>query len=134
MFEVIEKAKDLGVTIRHSVVYERFQDAQAAMENDPTASELVTKYKKKQKELYELQATENVEMSILDQAMKDLQRMGNAVNQNEIIREFLSAQKAFSDLMNQVNQVLRYFVNGEAGEEKGCSAAGCGGCSNCHGN
>jgi cell fate (sporulation/competence/biofilm development) regulator YlbF (YheA/YmcA/DUF963 family) len=122
MFEVIEKAKDLGLAIRHSEVYERFQNAQAAMENDPTASELVAEYKKKQKELYELQTTENVKMSALDQVVKDLRRMGNAVNQNEVISEFLSAQKAFSDLMNQVNQVLRYFVTGEGATSKGTKA------------
>jgi len=133
MFEVIEKAKDLGVAIRQSEIYERLQDAQVAMENDPIASELVAKYKQKQKELYELQTMENVERSILEQTIKGLQRMGNEINQNEIIREFLSAQQAFTDLMNQVNQVLQYFVTGELAEDKGCSTAGCSGCSNCHG-
>ena len=48
---------------------------------------------------------------------------------NENVKAYLDASNAFSNLINQVNSIIGYFVKG--GDAGGCSG-NCSGCSGCH--
>ena len=49
--------------------------------------------------------------------------------QNENIKAYLDANSAFSNMINQVNSIIGYFVKG--GDEGGCSG-NCSSCGGCH--
>jgi len=64
----------------------------------------------------------------LEAIQAEAQEEFNKLMVNTSIRNFVEAQKAFSTLLEQVNNIIAYFVKGKDAE------GGCGGnCSSCGG-
>ena len=74
----------------------------------------------------------------LKEASREMTRAEEEMNANEKVARLKEARKAFSDMMDNVNRVLRLVITGEIREEDvgggpGGAACGgnCGGCSGC---
>ena len=53
----------------------------------------------------------------------------------ELVRAMQDARNQFTQMMENVNQILRFIITGETEESGGCSGSceSCGGCSSCGG-
>ena len=59
-----------------------------------------------------------------------------ALNEQPLVKELQTARADFSQMMENVNRILRLVITGETEEESGCggSCSGCsGGCGSCGG-
>lgn len=129
MQEILEKAKELGMMLAESGEFEKLKIAEERQLADPDAQKLMMEYANKRDELAKKasapETTKEEFESIKDEMQKEFEKMC----QNENVKAYLDASSAFSNLINQVNSIIGYFVKG--GEEGGCSG-NCSGCSGCH--
>ena len=124
MSDIMEKAKELGMLIAESDELKNFKAAEDAQMADAAAQELMMAYYKKREELAKKATKEDFE------GIQDAMQMEfNKLCENENIKNYLEAQAAFSNMMQQVNSIISYFVAGK--EEGGCTGS-CSTCGGCH--
>lgn len=133
MNEVFLKTRELGEAIMRSEEYLNVKKAEEAALKNEEAAEAMGKYLECRQQMEKLLAEGDkdwVRIQALSSEMDDHQARMNMVD--DIVR-LNQAREAFSNLINQVNSVLRFIVTGEMqSEDSGCtgSCATCGGA--CH--
>ena len=129
MNEILQKAKELGIMIAESGEFEKLKIAEERQLADPEAQKLMMEYATKRDALAaKAQAPDTTKEefeAIKDEMQKEFEKMC----ENENVKAYLDASNAFSNLINQVNSIIGYFVKG--GEEGGCSG-NCSSCGGCH--
>lgn len=129
MNEILQKAKELGIMIAESGEFEMLKIAEERQLADPEAQKLMMEYATKRDALAsKAQAPDTTKEefeSIKDEMQKEFEKMC----ENENVKAYLDASNTFSNLINQVNSIIGYFVKG--GEEGGCSG-NCSSCGGCH--
>ena len=76
----------------------------------------------------------------LAEASKAMEDAEKKVNEQPKVRAMQEARGEFTQMMNNVNQILRFIITGETEDNSGCSGScescgGCGGecdCGSCH--
>ena len=136
MREVMQKAQELAEAIVESSVYQRMHAAELQVNKDEEAVKAVAAFVEKR------QAVENV-LSQSDMDHEQLARVGEEMEEAEkrlnevpLVKEMQEARKEFTQMMENVNRILRLVVTGEtddgcSGDCSGCSG-GCESCSGCH--
>ena len=132
MNEVFEKTRELGEALLNSEEFKAVKTAENIAMGDKEAAEVVGRY-------IELKSQMETLMSSAEKDWGEVQRVTYEINdckeKMDSIDSLIAldrARDAFSELINQVNNVLRFIVTGEmAQEESGCtgSCSTCGGCS-----
>ena len=105
MRNVMEKAQELAQAIVESDIYQRMH----TVEN--------------------LLAEENMYHTALAEAGKAMEEAEAALNEQALVKELQAAREDFSQMMENVNRILRLVITGEP-EDSGCG----GGCSGCSGS
>ena len=118
MNDILQKAKELGMMIAESGELEKLKIAEERQLADPEAQKLMMEYAQKRDELAKKAQSPDI-------SKEEFEKM--CVNEN--VKAYLDASNAFSNLINQVNSIIGYFVKG--GDAGGCSG-NCSGCSGCH--
>lgn len=127
--DVFEAAKQLGNLIASSDKMTRLKDAEAKLEDNAEARELMDKYKELQVNL--VRATKSrVSPQELDSLKEELMACQNVLNENPVTKEYLESKSDFDSFTKTINKVIEYAMTGDEGE--GCSPSKCGGCSGCH--
>ena len=126
--EIFDKARDLGLAVIESNVYKKMKDAEAAQETDADAMALLKEYSDLRMELgKEVQAGEPTA-----ERMAEIRELVNAkyeeVTANPIISAYIAAKNEFDLVMQQMNTILSYYINGEENTNCGGDCASCGGC------
>lgn len=138
MSEVFVKTRELAEAIMRSKEYIAMKEAEdIALQNEEAAG-IMAQYMERQQELESVMMKSEPDperMSLLSGEMEELQKRLQATPD---ISNLTLARNAFTQLINQVNQVLRFTITGEMGDEADeCESAGgtgcSGSCSNCHG-
>jgi len=132
MSQMIEKAKELGMLIKESDELKEYKEAEAAQLDDKEAVELMMEYHNTQEELSKEAADPNITKEKYEELNVKAQAAFGKIIKNPSIARYIQAQQNFSNLMNQVNTILSYYITGE--EESGCggNCSGCSSCSGCH--
>ena len=134
MQEVMQKAQELAEVILVSPVYTRMKELEEAVENDPEAYGLMNDLAAKRHRVEELLTTKNVDPDALKQAGKEMKAAETLMNANARIQELKKARKAFSEMMDNVNRILRLVITGEVDQEDFAVGADCAGnCDDCAG-
>ena len=129
MSDIMEKAKELGMLIAESDELKNLKSAEEAQMADTSAQELMMAYYKKREELAKKANEPDITKEDFEGIQDAMQMEFNKLCENENIKNYLEAQSAFSNMMQQVNSIISYFVQGK--EEGGCTGS-CSTCGGCH--
>ena len=124
--KIFEKAKEIGELIAHSEEKERAAEANRALTADTKAIDLINGYNdKRQKKMAEF-ADKQPTAEEAQQINEYLQGEFNKIAVNPVIREYIEANKAFEDMLNQMDQIIKGSISG--GHSCGGSCSSCSGC------
>ncbi len=129
MEEILQKAKELGIMIAESGEFEMLKIAEERQLADTEAQKLMMEYAEKRDELSKKASAPDTTKEEFEGIKEQMQKEFEKMCQNENVKAYLDASSAFSNLINQVNSIIGYFVKG--GEESGCSG-NCSSCGGCH--
>ncbi len=129
MEEILQKAKELGMMIADSKQFINLKAAEDKQLSDPEAQKLMMEYAQKRDALTARASKEGVTKEDFEEIKLESQQAFEKICENENIKAYLEANKKFSSLIEQVNQIIGYFVKG--GEAGGCSG-NCSSCGGCH--
>lgn len=127
MSEILKKARELGQAIVDSEEFKNLKAAEEKQDNDEEAMALLVEYSNIRKTL-----AEEINTGVSDERMAEirekLEETYEKVMSNQTIAQYNEAQQKFSNVVNQMNSILTYFMTGQ--ESGGCSG-NCSGCSSC---
>ena len=135
MENVLNHAEQLAESILDSEEFIKMRLAEQAAMRDEAATQLITDYSERRKEVENLLATSDMDHSALAVAGKRLEDAQKAMEENEKIKAMREANDAFNQMMQQVNKIIKLVVTGESDEEEdGCSSCSgsCESCGGCH--
>jgi len=114
--KVVKKASELAQAIAECKELENFRLAEAKLRTDPEAYKLFVEVQRLQQMAQSSQTPE---------AMEKLEEAFNRLAENPVGKEYLEANRKFSQLLETVNSLLQEAIEGP--RHGGCE--GCSGCS-----
>ena len=132
MQNVMNKAQELAEAIVDSSVYQRMHQAEMAASKDEAATAAIAAFVEKRQAVEAILTSNNMDHEALAEAGKAMEEAEKALNSMDIIKEMQESRQAFTDMMENVNRILRLVITGET-EEEGCSGDCSGCCSSCGG-
>ncbi len=115
--EVIKKASELAQAIAQSEELANLRAAEAKLQMDPQARELLNEVQRLQ---------QMAQMSGSPEAMQQLEEAFNKFAENPLGKEYLEANQRFNQMLETVNSLLQEAIEGPKPHGHGCS--GCSGC------
>jgi len=134
MHEVFERAGALGEAIQQSEEFKAMRAAEGAVMADENAARIMSDFLGHRTVVEEILTSDPPDHALLAEHSQAMEVLQGALNEMELVREMTRARAAFAAMMHQVNQVLRFMVTGETGDEDDDEQEGCGGdCGGCAG-
>lgn len=127
--EILEMARELGQKIANSELMERAKKAEETQNNDEAAQKLIGEYNLKRMQLAQRVQKENPTKEEMEAVRTELSEEFDKLMQNESIKNFIDAKKELDAVLEQVNNIISFYVNGKS--EGGCSSD-CSSCGGCH--
>lgn len=128
--DIFETATQLGKIIANSEKMTRLKNAEARLEGDTTARELMDVYKELQLNVVRASKA-RVSKQELDSLKEELMAHQATLDENAITKEYLDSKSDFDAFTKTINKVIEYALTGDE-SASGCSPSKCGGCSGCH--
>ena len=140
MEKVLEQARLLAEAIAESDVYQKMHQCENDAMKDAEATRAIADFVEKRQKVESLLAEGNMDHTALAEASKAMEDAEKKVNEQPKVRAMQEARGEFTQIMNNVNQILRFIITGETEDNSGCSGScescgGCGGecdCGSCH--
>lgn len=140
MEKVLEQARLLAEAIAESDVYQKMHQCENDTMKDAEATRAIADFVEKRQKVESLLAEGNMDHTALAEASKAMEDAEKKVNEQPKVRAMQEARGEFTQMMNNVNQILRFIITGETEDNSGCSGScescgGCGGecdCGSCH--
>ena len=132
MNEVMEKTRELGLAILNSDIYKEMKAAEdKAMENAQAAA-VMGEYLEHRAALENLMQQNKPDADKMSEESRAMEELQAQLNQISDIMAMGEKRAAFTEMINQVNGLLKTIITGEEPTEGGCtgSCSTCGGC--CH--
>jgi len=135
MNNVMHKAQELAEAIVESSIYQRMHAAELQVNKDEEAVKAVSDFVEKRQAVENILASNNLDHNELAQAGKAMEEAEKHLNEVPLIKEMQESRKEFTQMMENVNRILRLVVTGEVEEEHECGGdcSGCSSCSSCGG-
>jgi cell fate (sporulation/competence/biofilm development) regulator YlbF (YheA/YmcA/DUF963 family) len=131
MENVLNQAEQLAEAILESEIYIKMRIAEQAAMRDEEAAGLIAEYSQRRSDVESLLASNDLDHTALTEAGETLEAAEKAVDSNMLIKVMRDTNRAFTDMMQQVNKIIKYVVTGEMEQDEGCSGS-CGSCGGCH--
>lgn len=131
--EIFEKSRELGELLVASEEYKKVQQAEETFNGDEVAQKKVGEFNEMQQAVQTMMQTPDPDQAAIAAMADRLRNMQAELVEMPAIKAMNEAQTEFSNLLNQVNQVLRFIITGEV-DEGGCggNCSGCGGSCGSH--
>ena len=126
MNEVIEKTRELGELIQQSEEMKNVKNVEILQENDDKAQELLKEFNMQRMNL--ARDMQNNKISREDAMKKNNEAFDALLEKSETIKKYIDAKKDFDSLVNQVNQILNFYITGQ---DPNCTHD-CSTCVGCH--
>ncbi len=131
MKKVLEQAEQLAGSILDSEEFIRMRIAEQAVTKDEEATRLIADFIEKRQRVENLLSSNNLDKGELSSASDDMDASQKKMNDYPMIKAMQTARADFTNMMNQVNTLIRFVVTGESEQpQSGCSGS-CDGCSGC---
>ncbi len=124
--KIFEKAKELGELISHSDIKKRADEANRALTADETAVGLISSYNEVRESKLATFKDRQPTAEEAKEINEFLQAEFNKMAENAVIREYIEANQALEQTLNQMDQILRNAISGGHSCSGSCSS--CGGC------
>ena len=132
MHEVMNKAQELAEAILDSEVYTKMHTLELRMNKDEEAAKAMSDMIEKRQAVENILASANLDPDELARASEEMEAAEKRMNDVALIRDLKDARADFSEMMNNVNRILRLVITGEVEEEE--KPSGCtGNCASCGG-
>lgn len=128
MQNVMQKAQELAEAILESSIYQKMHEAELQVNKNEEAVKAVSDFIEKRQTVENLLADSNMDHSALAEAGKAMEEAEKKLNEVALIKEMQDTRKEFTEMMNNVNRILRLVITGETEDECDCGGD-CGGCS-----
>ncbi len=126
MMDVTQKARELGELIQSSEEMARVKKAEIAQEADDEAKELLKEFNMQRMNL--ARDMQKGDISREDAVKKNNEAFDALIEKSETIKEYIDAKREFDSMVNQVNQILNFYITGQDPNcTHNCSTCG-GGC------
>lgn len=141
MQNVMHKAQELAEAILESNVYQRMHAAEMQANKDEAAVKAVSDFVEKRQAVETLLASNNMDHEELAKAGKAMEEAEKALNEVPLVHEMQESRKEFTQMMENVNRILRLVITGETEDECDCGdhhhhhggcTGSCSTCSGCH--
>lgn len=126
MNEIIEKARELGELIQNSEEMKKAKNMEILQNNDDAAQELLKAYNMQRMNL--ARDMQNNKLSREEAVKKNNEAFEEMLSKSETIKNYIDAKKEFDALVNQINQILNFYITGQ---DPNCTHD-CGTCGGCH--
>ncbi len=103
MEEILQKANELGLMIKGTELYKRYEEISEKLEKDADARKLLEDYIQVSDEMYR---KEHSGAAIEVEEKKKLQEMNEKISESQLIKEYLATQTYFLNLMMQIQKVI----------------------------
>ena len=130
MDAVFQKTRELGQALIESEAYQQMKAAEDKAARNQEAADTMNHYLELRGQIQEILSRENPDSAVLKRLSDEMDATQEKLNMIDDIIAMTQARSAFSDLINQVNQVLQFIVTGQVNEEGNCS----GSCASCGGS
>lgn len=129
MDNVFAKTRELAQALIESEAYQNMKEAEDRAMKDPEAAETMSQFMEKRSQLETLIANEDFDAGEMKRISGELDDLQTRLQMMDSIAKMTEARAEFSNLMNQVNQVLTFVITGQMDGAEGCtgSCATCGG-------
>ena len=123
--DIFEKTRELGEMIQESEQMKKAKDLEAKQQSDEEASGLLKEFNLNRinlaRDMQNGKITKEAAIEANNKAFDDM------CEKSQIIREYIAAKQEFDSLVQQVNQILNYYITGtDPNCTHDCST--CGGC------
>ena len=132
MDAVFQKTRELGQALIESEVYQQMKAAEEKAARNQEAAEAMNHYLELRGQIQDILSHENPDSAVLKRLSDEMDETQNRLNMIDDIAAMTQARAAFSELINQVNQVLQFIVTGRIAEEGQDSCSGS--CASCGGS
>ncbi len=126
MMDVTQKARELGELIQSSEEMARVKKAEIAQEADDEAKELLKEFNMQRMNL--ARDMQKGDISREDAVKKNNEAFDALIEKSETIKEYIDAKREFDAMVNQVNQILNFYITGQ---DPNCTH-NCSTCGGCH--
>ena len=123
MNEIIEKARELGELIQNSEEMKNTKNLEILQDK---AQELLKEYNLQRMNL--ARDMQNNKISREEAVAKNNEAFEDMLSKSDTIKKYIEAKKEFDGLVNQVNQILNFYITGQ---DPNCTHD-CGTCGGCH--
>ncbi len=103
MEEIIKKANELGLMIRGTELFKRYEEVSKKLEADAASKKLLEEFAQASEEVYQKEISG---MPIEVDDKKRLQGLNDKVSQNDLLKEYIATQTYFMNLMMQIQKVI----------------------------
>ncbi len=132
MKKVLEQAELLASSILDSDEFIRMRLAEQAVTRDEEATRLIAAFIEKRQRVENLLSQNDLDKGELTSAGDEMEAAQKEMNDYPMIQTMQTARADFTNMMNQVNALIRFVVTGETEQpQSGCSSGSCDGCSGC---
>lgn len=125
MEQIIAKTRELGEMIQSSEQMKNVKNMEILQQNDENAQKLLEEFNLQRINL--ARDMQNEKISREEAVKKNNEAFEAMLGKSETIRKYIDAKKDFDMLVNQINQVLNFYITGQ---DPNCThdCSTCGGC------
>ncbi|MBQ8300517.1 MAG: YlbF family regulator [Clostridia bacterium] len=125
MNEIMEKTRELGELIQNSEEMKNAKNAEILQANNDEAQELLKEFNLQRMNL--ARDMQNEVISREEAIKKNNEAFEAMLAKSEVIKNYIEAKQAFDTMVNQVNQMLNFYITGQ---DPNCThdCSTCGGC------
>ena len=125
MQEVLLKARELGEAIQSSEEMKKVKDLELGQENDEEAKALLQEFNLNRMNL--ARDMQNGKLKREEAIQKNNEAFEAMLKKSQVIADYIAAKNEFDALVNQVNQIINFYITGQ---DPNCThdCSTCGGC------
>lgn len=125
MNDILEKTRELGELIQNSEEMKKVKEAEAAQSLDEAAQELLKEFNLNRMNL--ARDMQNGNITREEAIEKNNKAFDEVLEKSETIKKFIEAKNEFDAVINQMNQILNFYITGQ---DPSCThdCSTCGGC------
>ena len=131
MNEVFAKTRELGEALLRSEEYKAVKDAENKAMSNPEAAQIVGRFIELRADMEKAMSEGEKDWVKIGSLSSEIDSCREKMNGIEVLNELDSAREAFSELINQINSVLRFIVTGDMTPGEGACGGSCATCSGC---
>ena len=133
MKQVMQKAQELAESILASEIYTDMKRLEGEVRHDPEAAACLSDMIEKRQRVENILSSANMNPEELAQASREMEEAEKRMNENEKILALKEGRKAFQNMMDNVNKILRLVITGEIPDDSDQPSSCTGNCSTCGG-